>query len=117
MNIGMGGHQPGGGQGGKTGFTALFIRRPIFALVVNTLIVVAGLAAWNGVEIRELPQVDQPVVSVTTEFDGASPETIDREVTSVIEGAVSRVQGIKGISSSSSFGRRRVTLEFSDTTD
>ncbi|EHK74487.1 acriflavin resistance protein [Sinorhizobium meliloti CCNWSX0020] len=117
MNIGMGGHQPGGGQGGKTGFTALFIRRPIFALVVNTLIVVAGLAAWNGVEIRELPQVDQPVVSVTTEFDGASPETIDREVTSVIEGAVSRVQGIKGISSSSSFGRSRVTLEFSDTTD
>ncbi|PST22105.1 AcrB/AcrD/AcrF family protein [Mesorhizobium plurifarium] len=117
MNIGMGGHHPGGGQGGKTGFTALFIRRPIFALVVNTLIVVAGLAAWNGVEIRELPQVDQPVVSVTTEFDGASPETIDREVTSVIEGAVSRVQGIKDISSTSSFGRSRVTLEFSDTTD
>ncbi|MQW85874.1 efflux RND transporter permease subunit [Sinorhizobium saheli] len=117
MNIGMGGHHPGRGEGGKTGFTALFIRRPIFALVVNTLIVVAGLAAWNGIEIRELPQVDRPVVSVTTEFEGASPETIDREVTSVVEGAVSRVQGIKGISSSSSFGRSRVTLEFSDTTD
>lgn len=119
MNIGIGGHHGSspGGQGGKTGFTALFIRRPIFALVVNMLIVVAGLAAWNGIEIRELPQVDQPVISVTTEFEGASPETIDREVTSVIEGAVSRVQGIKGISSSSSFGRSRVTLEFSDTTD
>ncbi|PDT44434.1 multidrug transporter AcrB [Sinorhizobium fredii] len=119
MNIGIGGHHGStpGGQGGKTGFTALFIRRPIFALVVNMLIVVAGLAAWNGIEIRELPQVDQPVISVTTEFEGASPETIDREVTSIIEGAVSRVQGIKGISSSSSFGRSRVTLEFSDTTD
>ncbi|ACP25836.1 AcrB/AcrD/AcrF family protein [Sinorhizobium fredii NGR234] len=119
MNIGFGGHHGStpGGQGGKTGFTALFIRRPIFALVVNMLIVVAGLAAWNGIEIRELPQVDQPVISVTTEFEGASPETIDREVTSIIEGAVSRVQGIKGISSSSSFGRSRVTLEFSDTTD
>jgi hydrophobic/amphiphilic exporter-1 (mainly G- bacteria), HAE1 family len=115
MNIGFGGHH--GGEGGKTGFTALFIRRPIFALVVNMLIVVAGLAAWNGIEIRELPQVDQPVISVTTEFDGASPVTIDREVTSIIEGAVSRVQGIKGISSTSSFGRSRVTLEFSDTTD
>lgn len=117
MNIGFGGHHGTGGEGGKTGFTALFIRRPIFALVVNMLIVVAGLAAWNGIEIRELPQVDQPVISVTTEFEGASPETIDREVTSVIEGAVSRVQGIKGISSTSSFGRSRVTLEFSDTTD
>lgn len=102
---------------GKTGFTALFIRRPIFALVVNTVIVVAGLAAWNGIEIRELPQVDQPVISVTTTLDGAAPETMDREVTSVVEGAVSRVQGIRDISSTSSFGRSRVTLQFSDTTD
>ncbi len=40
--------------GGTAGFTALFVRRPIFALVVNTLIIVAGLAALNGIEIREL---------------------------------------------------------------
>ncbi len=115
-------HGSGGGhmsarERGKTGFTALFIRRPIFALVVNTLIVVAGLAAWNGIEIRELPQVDQPVISVTTTLDGAAPETMDREVTSVVEGAVSRVQGIRDISSTSNFGRSRVTLQFSDTTD
>ena len=102
---------------GTAGFTALFIRRPIFALVVNTLIIVAGLAALNGIEIRELPQVDQPVVSINTTFDGAAPETIDQEVTSVIEGAVSRVQGIKNISSTSQYGQSRVTLQFSDTTD
>ncbi|HVK91320.1 MAG TPA: efflux RND transporter permease subunit, partial [Mycoplana sp.] len=82
-------------HGGQAGFTALFVRRPIFALVVNTLIVVAGLAAFNGVEIRELPSVDQPVITVTTDFEGASPETVDRELTDVVEGAVSRVQGIK----------------------
>ncbi|MFB2550792.1 efflux RND transporter permease subunit [Ensifer soli] len=105
------------GQGGSAGFTALFIRRPIFALVINTLIVVAGLAAFNGVEVRELPQVDQPVVSVTTDFDGAAPETVDRELTSTIEGAVSRVQGITSISSQSSYARSRVTLQFSDSTD
>jgi HAE1 family hydrophobic/amphiphilic exporter-1 len=105
------------GSGGAAGFTALFIRRPIFALVVNTLIIVAGLAALNGIEIRELPQVDQPVVSVNTQFDGASPETVDRELTSVIEGAVSRVQGIKDISSTSQYAQSRVTLQFSDTTD
>jgi HAE1 family hydrophobic/amphiphilic exporter-1 len=105
------------GAGSTAGFTALFIRRPIFALVVNTLIIVAGLAALNGIEIRELPQVDQPVVSVNTQFDGASPETVDRELTSVIEGAVSRVQGIKDISSTSQYAQSRVTLQFSDTTD
>ncbi len=54
---------------------------------------------------------------MNTQFDGASPETVDRELTSVIEGAVSRVQGIKDISSTSQFGQSRVTLQFSDTTD
>ena len=103
--------------GGQAGFTALFVRRPIFALVVNTLIVVAGLAAFNGVEVRELPSVDRPVISVTTNFDGAAPETVDRELTEIVEGAVSRVQGIKSISSQSSFARSRVTIEFTETTD
>ncbi|WHO74991.1 efflux RND transporter permease subunit [Rhizobium sp. BT03] len=102
---------------GKQSFTALFVRRPILALVFNTLMVVAGLAAYVGVEVRELPDVDRPVVTVRTTFDGASPQTIDQELTKVIEGAVARVSGLKSISSTSSFGQSRVTLEFSDTID
>ncbi|MDK4725101.1 efflux RND transporter permease subunit [Rhizobium phaseoli] len=106
-----------GGSSGKQGFTALFVRRPILALVFNTLMVVAGLAAYVGVEVRELPDVDRPVVTVRTTFDGASPQTIDQELTKVIEGAVARVSGLKSISSTSSFGQSRVTLEFSDAID
>lgn len=102
---------------GKQGFTALFVRRPILALVFNTLMVVAGLAAYVGVEVRELPDVDRPVVTVRTTFDGASPQTIDQELTKVIEGAVARVSGLRSISSTSSFGQSRVTLEFSDAID
>ncbi|MBB3914259.1 efflux RND transporter permease subunit [Rhizobium fabae] len=102
---------------GKQSFTALFVRRPILALVFNTLMVVAGLAAYIGVEVRELPDVDRPVVTVRTTFDGASPQTIDQELTKVIEGAVARVSGLKSISSTSSFGQSRVTLEFSDAID
>ncbi|MDB5552911.1 MAG: acrB/AcrD/AcrF family protein [Rhizobium sp.] len=102
----------------KEAFSAsLFVRRPILALVLNTLIVVAGLAAFNGIEVRELPSVDQPVITVRTDLDGASPETMDREVTDTIEGAVARVTGLKSVSSVSAFGNSRVTLEFSDTTD
>jgi HAE1 family hydrophobic/amphiphilic exporter-1 len=103
--------------GSQTGLTALFVRRPVLAFVLNTLIAVAGLAAFYGVEIRELPDVDRPVVTVTSDFDGAAAETIDREMTAVIEGAVSRVSGAKSISSSSSYGRSRVTVEFSDGVD
>ena len=99
------------------GLTALFIRRPVLAFVLNTLIAVAGLAAFYGVEIRELPDVDRAVVTVTTVFDGAAAETVDRELTDTIEGAVARVSGVKSISSSSTFGQSRVTIEFNDGVD
>ena len=102
---------------GETGITGLFIRRPVFAFVLNTLIVVAGLAAFYGVEIRELPDVDRPIITINADFTGAAAETIDRELTAVLEGAVSRVPGVKSISSSSSFGRSRVTVEFGDNVD
>jgi HAE1 family hydrophobic/amphiphilic exporter-1 len=101
----------------ETGITALFVRRPVMAFVLNTLIAVAGLAAFYGVEIRELPDVDRAVISVTTDFEGASAETVDRELTDTIEGTVARVSGVKSISSTSSFGRSRVTIEFNDGVD
>jgi len=99
------------------GGTALFVRRPILAFVLNALIVLAGIAALFGAEIRELPNVDRPVVTVTTTFSGASPESVDQELTGRIEGAVGRVSGVRAISSNSRFGRSRVTLEFNDSTD
>ena len=97
--------------------TALFVRRPILAFVLNALIVLAGVAALFGAEIRELPNVDRPVVTITTRFAGASPESVDQELTGRIEGAVGRVTGVRSISSNSRFGRSRVTAEFNDNVD
>ena len=97
--------------------TALFIRRPILAFVLNALIVIAGLAGLLAADVRELPDVDRPVVTVSTAWSGAAPETIDRELTAVIEGAAGRVAGVKSISSSSRFGTSRVTVEFRDDVD
>lgn len=97
--------------------TALFVRRPILAIVLNALIVLAGVAALFGAEIRELPNVDRPVVTITTPFSGASPESVDQELTGRIEGAVGRVTGVRSISSNSRFGRSRVTVEFNDNVD
>ncbi|VVT20207.1 Multidrug transporter AcrB [Hoeflea sp. EC-HK425] len=99
------------------GGTALMIRRPVLALVISLLIVVAGLAGLYGAEIRELPDVDRPVITVTTNFAGASPETVDRELTAIVEGAIARVSGVASMSSTSTLGRSRVTVEFSDSTD
>ncbi len=101
----------------EEGFTAIFVRRPVLALVLNLLIVVAGLAALIGAEVRELPETDNPVITVRTEFSGAAPETVDRELTARIEGAAGRVPGVKSLSSSSNFGRSTVTVEFTESTD
>lgn len=99
------------------GFLAELIGRPVLAFVLNALIMLAGCAALFSIEVRELPRVDNPVITVTTTYDGATPETIDREITEPVEGAVSRVSGVQTISSSSRFATSRVTIEFRDGTD
>ncbi len=96
---------------------SLAVRRPTLIVVANLLIVIAGLAAFFGVEVRELPDVDRPVVWLHAYFDGASPETMDAEVTSVIEGAVARVSGIKSINAASEENNARVIAEFVIGTD
>jgi len=96
---------------------AVFVSRPVLALVVSSLIILAGLASLFGVEIRELPNVDRPVITVTTPFPGAAPETIDQEVTRRVEGAIGRVAGVKSISSSSRSGQSRIVVEFNDNAD
>ena len=57
---------------GKQTFTALFVRRPILALVFNALMIVAGLAAYAGIEVRELPDVDRPVVTTSSTINARS---------------------------------------------
>ncbi|MEC7648272.1 MAG: efflux RND transporter permease subunit [Pseudomonadota bacterium] len=96
---------------------SLSVRRPVLVVVINLLIVIAGLAAVLGVEVRELPDVDRPVVMVRAFFDGASPETMDAEVTSVIEGAVARVSGVKTINAASEENNARIRGEFAPNVD
>ena len=99
------------------GISGLSVRRPVLAIVANLLIVLAGLAAFRGIEVRELPDVDRPVITIRAAYDGATPETIDRQVTDVLEGAAARVPGVKSISSTSRSGVSRVVVEFSESVD
>lgn len=88
------------------------IRRPVLIVVLNVLIAIAGLAALMGVEVRELPDVDRPVVGVSATLPGGAPETVDAEVTSILEGAAARVSGLESIRSSSEENSARISLEF-----
>jgi len=96
---------------------AISVRRPYLAVVLNLLIMIAGFGALLGVEVRELPDVDRPVVSVRGNYPGASPETLDAEVTSIVEAAVARVNGIVEVRSSSEENNFRVHATFGPTVD
>ncbi|MBR37057.1 MAG: multidrug transporter AcrB [Idiomarina sp.] len=93
------------------------IRRPVLIVVLNILIALAGIAALMGVEVRELPDVDQPVVTVRATLPGGAPETVDAEVTSILEGAAARVSGVKSIRSQSEENSARTVVEFQPSVD
>ncbi|MEC9234947.1 MAG: efflux RND transporter permease subunit, partial [Pseudomonadota bacterium] len=99
------------------GITALSVRRPVLISVANLLILLVGVASILGVDVRELPNVERPIVSVRAEYDGASPKTMDAEITSILEGAVARVAGVKNIESSSEENNMRMRVEFAPGTD
>ncbi|MGB3724485.1 MAG: efflux RND transporter permease subunit [Glaciecola sp.] len=96
----------------KDDLPSLSIRRPVLVLVLNLLIVVAGIAAIYALEVRELPDVDRPIITVSASYPGAAPETVDAEVTSRLEGAVARVSGVKAIRAQSEEGSSRIRVEF-----
>ena len=99
------------------GLTALGLKRPVLIVVLNLLIMLAGIVSMFGVEVRELPDIDRPVVLVRAVYQGASPTTMDAEVTSKVEGAVARVSGVLRIQSSSEENNMRVRMEFSPDID
>ena len=96
----------------KQGLPELGVRRPWLVLVLNLLIAISGIAALLAIEVRELPDVDRPVVSVNAFLPGASPETMDSEVTRLLEGAAARVSGVLNINSSSEENNTRIWIEF-----
>ncbi|MGX0903651.1 multidrug efflux pump [Roseovarius sp. MBR-79] len=88
------------------------VRRPVLAAVASLLIIIFGIAALRDLPVRELPDVDNSVVTVTTTYRGAAPEVIDTDITETVEGAVASISGIRTITSESRQGRSRVTIEF-----
>ncbi|MEQ6203442.1 efflux RND transporter permease subunit [Sulfitobacter sp. HNIBRBA2951] len=102
---------------GPKGMASLFVSRPLFGIVINVLILIAGLTALASVDVREMPDVDQPVLSVRTSYDGAVPATVDEQVTQVLEDALSALEGLSYIEASSSTGESRITIDLSEGTD
>ena len=99
------------------GFTELCIRRPVFATVLSLVLVLAGVMSFNRLTIREYPNIDEPQVTVVTNYTGASAEIVESQVTQVLEGSLAGIEGIDTIESTSRAESSRITIRFRNTVD
>lgn len=88
------------------------IARPVFASMVILALVVFGVVSYRTIGVDLFPDVDIPVVTITVPYEGADPETVESEVTDVIEEAVNTISGIKTLRSQSIEGMAQVFIEF-----
>lgn len=88
------------------------IRRPVFATVLSLLIMLIGAVSFTGLSVREYPKIDEPVVTVTTRFGGASSEVVEAQVTKVLEDSLAGIEGVDVITSSSRQERSQISIRF-----
>ncbi|MBU2091257.1 MAG: efflux RND transporter permease subunit, partial [Alphaproteobacteria bacterium] len=88
------------------------VRRPVFATVMSLMILLIGLVSYDRLPVREYPNIDEPVVSVRTDYLGASAEIIESQVTQILESSISGIEGIETIISQSRQERSNITVRF-----
>ncbi len=77
------------------------IQRPVFATVMSLGIILFGVIGFSRLPVREYPDIDPPIVSITTFYRGASPSVVETEITDVLEEQLATLEGVKTIQSSS----------------
>ena len=93
-------------------FTRVSLQNPVFATMVMLALVVLGAFSYQRLKIDQFPNIDFPVVVITTEYPGASPEIVESEVSKKIEEGVNSVAGINALTSRSYEGLSVVVVEF-----
>ncbi len=88
------------------------IKRPVFATVLSLVIVLIGLISYQRLSVREYPRIDEPVVSVSTTYRGASAEVVESQVTKVLEDSLSGIEGVEIMTSQSRSERSQINVRF-----
>jgi multidrug efflux pump len=90
----------------------LSINRPVLATVFVLIIFFLGIIGYSYLGVREYPNVDNPIITVTVAYPGANADVIENQITEPLEQNINGIPGIRSLSSSSSQGRSRITIEF-----
>ena len=88
------------------------VKRPVFATVISLVLICFGVLSFMQLPLREYPDTSPPIVSISTSYPGASAEIVETQITQRIEDQINGIEGVTSISSSSSDGSSRVTVEF-----
>ncbi len=88
------------------------IRRPIFSTVLSLILVLIGVVSFQRLTVREFPNVDEPIISVSTTYPGASAAIVETQVTQILEGSIAGIEGIDVLESSSRSETSRITVRF-----
>ena len=88
------------------------IRRPVFATVLSLIVLLVGLIAYTRLPVREYPRIDEPVVSVTTTYRGASAEVVESQVTKTLEDSLSGIEGVEVMTSQSRSEVSQINVRF-----
>ncbi len=88
------------------------IKRPVFATVLSLAIMLIGLIAYSRLAVRELPKIDEPIITVTTTYRGASADVIESQVTRPLEDSLSGIEGVDVMTSTSRSEQSDVTIRF-----
>lgn len=91
---------------------SVFIKRPVFALMINLALLVAGLFAYTRLNVEAMPEIDITIVTITTRLEGASPELIESQITKPIENSVAIISGLDNIRSACDVGESTVQVTF-----
>jgi len=92
--------------------TRVSINQPVFATMMMAALAVLGLVSYRQLNVDQFPDVEFPLVTVTTVYPGASPEAVERDVTRRIEEAVNTVEGIRTVESTSQEGLSNIVIIF-----
>ena len=90
----------------------LSIRRPVLSTVMTLIILLFGIIGYNSLGVREYPSVDNPIISVSCSYPGANADVIENQITEPLEQNINGIPGIRSLSSTSSQGSSRITVEF-----
>ncbi len=92
--------------------TRISVKYPVFTIMMMFCLMVLGLASWQRMGVEEFPDVDFPFVVVYTNYPGASPETVESEITKKMEDQINTISGLKQVTSQSSEGLSTIVAEF-----